>query len=186
MTRDALGVLGGSFDPPHIAHVMLALLGLSVGGLSRVLVVPTFIHAFDKPLSPFEQRLHMCELAFRELKQVEVTPIERELGGISRTLRLVQALAQRYPDKQLRLLVGSDILAERDRWQDFDKICEIAPPLVAERAGYQGGASELGSVLPRVSSSELRAALARGEDSPLLPRAVRDFALAQELYRDRA
>jgi nicotinate-nucleotide adenylyltransferase len=182
--RETLGVLGGSFDPPHVAHVMLALLGLSLGGLSRVLVVPTFIHAFGKALSPFAARIHMCELAFAPLARVEVSAIESELGGTSRTLRLVQELKQRHPDSDLRLLIGTDILAERERWQDFDKIVELAPLMAAERVGYEAGETELGALLPRVSSSELRAALGRGEASVLLPADVCAYALAHGLYRD--
>jgi nicotinate-nucleotide adenylyltransferase len=163
---------------------MLALLGLSVGGLTRVLVVPTFIHAFDKPLSPFAARMHMCELAFAALKQVEVSPIEAELGGVSRSLRLVQELKKRHPDGDLRLLIGSDILAERDRWQDFDEIVALAPLMTAERVGYEAGETTLGALLPRVSSTELRRALGRGEASGLVPAAVCAYALAQGLYRD--
>jgi nicotinate-nucleotide adenylyltransferase len=186
VTRETLGVLGGSFDPPHIAHVMLALLGLSVGGLSRVLVVPTFIHAFGKALSPFEQRLRMCELAFADLRNVEVSAIEAELGGVSRTLRLVEELSRRHPDHDLRLLVGTDILSQRTRWQGFDEIIAIAPLMVAERVGYEAGGDELGAALPGVSSTQLRAALGRGETSALLPRRVQDYALAQGLYREPA
>ena len=184
MKRETLGVLGGSFDPPHIAHVMLALLGLSVGGLSRVIVAPTFIHAFGKPLSPFADRMRMCELAFRDLCNVEVSAIEAELGGESRTLRLVSELARRHPTTELRLLIGSDILKERARWQDFDKISALAPPLVAERVGYEGDDCALGALLPQLSSTELRAALARGETAGLLPQAVQEYVLARRLYQE--
>jgi nicotinate-nucleotide adenylyltransferase len=181
-----VGVLGGSFDPPHIAHVSLALVGLSLGGLSRVIVVPTFKHAFDKPLSPFEQRLAMCELAFSDVAHVEVSAIERELGGVSRTLRLVQTLAAREPEVQLRLLVGSDILSERARWQDFESIAALAPPLVAARVGHAQEGCDLGPVLPEVSSSALRAALARAAATPLVPWRVRAYIDTHGLYRSPA
>lgn len=184
MKRETLGVLGGSFDPPHIAHVMLALLGLSMGGLSRVLVVPTFIHAFAKPLSPFPARVHMCELAFGPLAGVQVSAIESELGGVSRTLRLVRELKKRHPESDLRLLIGSDILAQRERWQDFDKIVELAPLMTAERVDHEAGDTDLGALLPRVSSTEVRALLAQGEASRLVPASVCAYALAQGLYRD--
>src|SRR3954453_19837484 len=81
-----LAILGGSFDPPHFGHVFLAAYALGSANVERVLVVPVFQHAFAKPLSPFEDRLHMCELAFRDLRRVEVSDLERELGGVSRTL----------------------------------------------------------------------------------------------------
>lgn len=186
MSRAQVGILGGSFDPPHIAHVGLALVGLSLGGLARVIVAPTFIHAFGKALTPFEQRLAMCQLAFADVARVEVSAIERELGGVSRTLRLVETLAQREPSVQLRLLVGSDILHEKDRWQDFERIAALAPPLVAARVGHPEPGCELGAVLPEVSSSALRSALARGEDTPLVPASVREYIRAHGLYRSPA
>ena len=183
MSAPQVGVLGGSFDPPHIAHVALALTGLCLGGLSRVIVAPTFIHAFGKPLSAFEQRLNMCKLAFHELAQVEVSAIERELGGVSRSLRLIETLRQREPSAQLRLLVGSDILEQSGRWQDFERIAALAPPLVAARVGHGQEGCQLGAVLPEVSSSALREALARGEDPSLLPWRVRAYIRAHGLYR---
>jgi nicotinate-nucleotide adenylyltransferase len=185
MSAPELGVLGGSFDPPHLAHVMLALFGLSAAGLERVVVAPTFVHAFGKPLGDFEHRLRMCELAFQPLPAVEVSAIERELGGVSRTLRLVEALSQRNPAHRLRLLVGSDILAERDRWQDFDQICARAPLLVAQRPGFAAESRTL--QLPEISSSALRAALARGDDvGAWLPAQVREYIATHGLYTSAA
>ncbi|HEX6244718.1 MAG TPA: nicotinate-nicotinamide nucleotide adenylyltransferase [Polyangiales bacterium] len=178
-----VGVLGGSFDPPHFAHVALALAGISLGGLARVIVAPTYVHAFGKPLGPFEQRLALCRLAFADVAGVEVSAIERELGGVSRSLRLIETLAQREPGVQLRLLVGSDILAERERWQDFERIAELAPPLVAARVGHAQPGCHLGAVLPEVSSTALREALARGEQPELLPWRVRAYIRAHALYR---
>ena len=58
-----LGVFGGSFDPPHVAHVMAAAYALSAGAFDRLLVVPVFAHAFDKRLESFEHRVKLCELA---------------------------------------------------------------------------------------------------------------------------
>src|SRR5262245_25898886 len=134
--KPELAVFGGSFDPPHVGHVFLATYALAIAGVDRVLAAPTFAHAFAKQMSPFEHRLAMCERAFEVLPAVEVSPIERELGGTSRTLRLVKEAAARYPNYQLRLLIGSDILAETSRWQGFEEIAKLAPPLVAARAGH--------------------------------------------------
>lgn len=179
--KPQLAVFGGSFDPPHIAHVFLATYALSLG-VARVLVAPTFEHAFGKHMQPFEQRLAMCSLAFALLPAVEVSPIERELGGVSRSLRLVQELARRHPDHQLRLLIGADILADTSRWHAFDEIVAIAPLLVAARAGHAGGDAH-GPVLPEVSSSALRDALQRGDDTSLwVPSTVRAYIAEHNLY----
>jgi nicotinate-nucleotide adenylyltransferase len=179
-----LAILGGSFDPPHLGHVFLAAYALAVGGVERVLVVPVFEHAFAKPLSPFAHRLTMCELAFRDLRRVEVSALERELGGVSRTLRLIDALAQRYPHHRLRTLIGTDILAESHRWQGFAEIERRAPLLVAGRSGHEpADAAISGPLLPAISSSEIRARLGAGEDpGGLLPREVLRYAREQRLY----
>ena len=178
-----LALLGGSFDPPHLGHVFLAAYALSMG-VARVLVLPVYQHAFGKPLSDFEHRLRMCELAFRDLKRVEIDPLERELGGVSRTLRLVEAIGARHPGYALRTLVGADILAETSRWQSFDEIARRAPLLVAGRGGHAlAPSTPPAPLLPAISSSEIREQLARGEQPRgVLPQAVLDYARAHGLY----
>jgi nicotinate-nucleotide adenylyltransferase len=186
--RRQIAVFGGSFDPPHVGHVLLATYALSEG-VDQVIVAPTFAHAFGKVLSDFDHRLAMCELAFEPLRRVEVSPIERELGGESRTLRLVRELATRHPDARLRLLIGSDILHERARWKSFDEIVALAPLLVCGRSGHAPPADELadeladGPLMPEVSSTRIRTALARGESvAGWVPLAVRDYVAKQGLY----
>lgn len=177
-----LAVFGGSFDPPHVGHVLLATWALSVGGVEKVLVVPTFQHAFGKPLSDFDARMTLCERAFAPLPAAEVLPLERELGGVSRTLRLVEALASRYPAHRLRLLVGADILLQSAQWDRFDEITRRAPLLVAGRSGYASIAADA-IALPEVSSSAIRRDLAAGVDvSAKLPREVLAYVRAHGMY----
>jgi nicotinate-nucleotide adenylyltransferase len=181
--RPELAILGGSFDPPHLGHVFLASYALSMRAVERVLVIPVFQHAFGKRLSPYEHRVAMCELAFRDFARVEVSTLERELGGVSRTLRLIEALEQRHPDLRLRTLIGSDILAESARWQGFDEIARRAPLLTAQRAGHATEAPNDAPVLPQISSSAIRVALARGDvDVPAVPERVLDYAREHGLY----
>lgn len=180
-----IAVFGGSFDPPHVGHVLLATWALSVGGVARVLVIPTFQHAFGKSLTDFDARLALCARAFAPLPAAEVSPIERDLGGVSRTLRLVEALAARYPGYGLRLLVGADIPLQAERWDRFDEIVARAPLLVAGRGGYASDSDVI--VLPEVSSTAIRRDLAAGVDvSAKLPRAVYAYVRAHGLYGARA
>lgn len=76
-----LGVFGGSFDPPHLAHVMLAAYVLAAYPLDRLLVAPTFRHPLGKQLTDYEHRVKMCELALADLARVEISRIEQEMGG---------------------------------------------------------------------------------------------------------
>jgi nicotinate-nucleotide adenylyltransferase len=179
-----VAVFGGSFNPPHVAHVLACALVGSVEDVDRILVVPTFKHPFAKPLAPFEDRVAMCELAMAWMPRVEVSRLEEELGGESRTLRTLENLALAHPDWKLRLVIGADILAEAPRWFGFDAIAKLAPPIVLERAGFDspGGGPAL---LPEVSSTKVRAAIARGawhDLERLLPRRVLDHVRARGLY----
>jgi nicotinate-nucleotide adenylyltransferase len=176
------GVFGGSFDPPHVAHTLLAAYALAAHPIEKVLVVPTFAHAFGKALSPFDDRLRMCELAFGDLRRVEVSSIERELPIPSLTLRTLEALTQRYPAVQLRLLIGSDLLAETHAWHDFARIQELAPALVVQRQGHlQPNIDQ--PALPDVSSSEIRRRLQAAEATAgLLCPAVELYARTHRLY----
>jgi nicotinate-nucleotide adenylyltransferase len=118
---------------------------------------------------------------------VEVSRIEEELGGESRTLRTLESLAAAHPDWQLRLVVGSDILAEAPRWFGFDAIVKLAPLIVLDRAGVGQEAGP--ALLPEVSSTQVRAAIARGawaEVERLVPRAVVAYVRARGLYAGAA
>jgi nicotinate-nucleotide adenylyltransferase len=177
-----LAVYGGSFDPPHVGHVLVCAYVLAAHEVERVLIVPTRSHPFDKPLAPFEQRLRMCELAFADLRRVELSDIERELPQPSLTLRTLQALQARTPGVPLRLVIGSDLLRETSSWHAFEEVEKLAPPLVVGRAGFP---SPDGSpLLPEVSSTEVRRRLRAGlATDGLLGPAVAAYARAHDLYR---
>jgi nicotinate-nucleotide adenylyltransferase len=178
------GVFGGSFDPPHIAHTLLVSCALSAYGLERVLVVPAYAHAFGKQSSSFDDRLRMCELAFGELPRVEVCDVECQLPAPSYMVNTLEALAQRFPAVQLRLLIGADIVSETHAWHDFERIARIAAPIVFERQGYAAhDASQ--PALPQVSSSEIRRRIRTGESTTgWLSPSVAQYARARDLYRE--
>jgi len=150
---------GGSFNPPHVAHVLAATYALSVG-FERVLVVPVFEHAFDKPLTSFEHRVRLCELAMGWLPGVEVSRIEERLPVPSLTFFTVKTLLAEHPDWQLRLLVGADALLESAKWHRFEDIAQLAPPFVLGRVGVASDSSAP-AVLPGISSTHVRDLLAR-------------------------
>ncbi len=182
MTRVA--VFGGSFNPPHVAHVLACALVRSVEEVDRLVVVPAFKHPFAKSLAPFEDRVTMCELAMAWMPSVEVSRVEEELGGESRTLRTLETLARAHPDWKLRLVIGADIVAEAPRWFGFEAIAKLAPPIVLERAGFDApGAGP--ALLPEVSSTKVRGAIARGawgEVEKLVPRGVLEHVRVRGLY----
>ncbi|HMR06062.1 MAG TPA: nicotinate-nicotinamide nucleotide adenylyltransferase [Polyangiaceae bacterium] len=178
---------GGSFNPPHVAHVLACTYVISTGLAEQVLVVPVYQHPFDKPLAPFEDRLTMAQLAVGWIPGVEVSAVERELEAPSLTLNTLQHLSREHPSWSMRLMVGSDVLFEAQKWHAFDKICAIAPPLVLGRVGFAHADAPV-SVLPELSSTRVRELLADPSPSSrallkaMLPHAVLEHAEARGLY----
>lgn len=181
-----VGVFGGSFNPPHLAHVLAVAVVLARYDVERLLVVPTFQHPFAKSLAPYEDRVRMCELAMGWLPRVVVSRVEEELGGESRTLRTIEHLRAQHPDWNLRFLMGADLVVESSKWYGFDRISALAPPIVLGRAGvdYEGAPP---AVLPAISSTEVRAKIARGswaDVEELVPREVLAHVRARRLYAE--
>jgi nicotinate-nucleotide adenylyltransferase len=179
-----IGIFGGSFNPPHLAHVLALAVVHARFEVERLLVVPTYQHPFAKSLAPFEDRVKMCELAMGWLPRVEISRVEEELGGESKTLRTVEHLAAKYPHAQLRFVMGADVMVESSKWYRFDRIVEIAPPIVLGRVGvdYPGAPPP---VLPAISSTEVRAKLGGvelGGVEQLVPKSVIEYARAHKLY----
>ncbi|MBI4702847.1 MAG: nicotinate (nicotinamide) nucleotide adenylyltransferase [Deltaproteobacteria bacterium] len=180
----SVAVFGGSFDPPHVGHVLAAAYVLSTAPVDALLVVPVFRHPFAKPLAPFEARMEMCRRAMGWMPRVEICAIERELRGTSRTLHTIEALRRREPQSSWRLVIGSDVLADLSKWHRYDRIAELAPPLVLGRVGHAAPGAPA-ALLPQVSSSEIRYRLARGERCEverLCPRAVLELIDKLGLY----
>lgn len=181
-----VGIFGGSFNPPHVAHVLAATYVLSCCELDKVLVIPAYQHPFAKSLAPFADRMEMCRRAFELLTRVEVSSVEEELGGESRTVRTLEHLHAAHPDWRMRLIVGADIVHEMDRWLSPDRVRELAPPIVLGRVGVApaAGHDDAPRVLPEVSSTAIRASLARGEPlDTLVPRRVLTWIDERALYR---
>ncbi len=180
---------GGSFDPPHVAHVLAAAYALTCGELDRLLVIPTFDHALGKAAAAsFEDRVTMVRLAMKSLLDVETCEVEASLPAPSRTLQTLEALAFERPEDSFRLVIGADILREVHLWHRWDEVARRAPPVVVGRQGVAKtetpGATLLPLNLPPVSSSEIRARLARRESTAgLVPGLVRGYIDERGLYR---
>jgi nicotinate-nucleotide adenylyltransferase len=191
--RGITALFGGSFNPPHLAHVLAVAVVLARFEVDRVLVVPTHQHPFakfggakfgPKSLASYEDRVKMCELAMGFLPGVEVSRVEAELGGESLTLRTVEHLKERHPDWELRFVMGADLVTESAKWHRWDRVTELAPPIVLGRAGvsYEGAPAP---ILPAISSTEVRSMVAAGrweELALLVPRKVLDHVRARGLY----
>ena len=184
-SRKAVAILGGSFNPPHVAHLMAAYWTLATQDVREVWLLPSYRHPFGKELAPFEDRVRMCELAAREIRGVAACPAERELADdplVGKTARMLEHLVVKHPDHDFALVVGADILPDTPKWYRWDRIQELARVIVVGREGFPPvpGAPSL----PAISSTEIRARIARGEDvAGLVPRRVREYVAERGLYR---
>lgn len=154
-----VGLFGGSFNPPHAAHQLVALYVLETQALDELWFVPTYTHPFNKALVSYEHRVAMCELAAAALgPRVRVSRAEHELAQApgfvaSRTLDLVNhVIAQGHAP---RLVIGADILGETAKWYRWDAVAAAAPPIVVGRAGHAlpAGATETGVASGRTPAS---------------------------------
>jgi nicotinate-nucleotide adenylyltransferase len=183
-----VALFGGSFDPPHVGHVLAVAYAIATGGFEKVLVVPVFAHAFGKPLSLYEDRVKMTELAMKPFACAEVSRIEETLGTPSRTLTTLQQLQRVHPEYELRLLVGTDVFAQRASWHAFDEVVRLAPPFILGRAGTESPKTPA-PLLPEVSSTKIRELLGEvpsarrdAELGALVPRDVLAYIAANGLY----
>jgi nicotinate-nucleotide adenylyltransferase len=177
-------IFGGSFNPPHLAHVLAVSVVLSRFDVERFLVVPTHQHPFSKSLAPYDDRVKMCELAMAPFPRVEVSRVEQQLGGESKTLRTIEHLRETHPDWALRFVMGADLVTESQKWYRFDRVAELAPPIILGRAGvsYEGSPEP---ILPAISSTDVRAKVKSGEWDALaevVPRTVLAYVRERGLY----
>jgi nicotinate-nucleotide adenylyltransferase len=178
-----VAVYGGSFDPPHVVHALVASFVLSSYRVDELIVVPTGQHPFAKDLAPHEDRVQMCMLAMRHLEQVEVSAIEAELPTPSLTLRTLQELQARMPGAKLRFVLGTDLLPETPKWHAFDRICELAPPIIVGRTGHPSDQAK-GPLLPEISSTQVRTLMREGRSTEgYLDPEVAHYIEQRGLYR---
>ncbi len=183
--RRSVALLGGSFNPPHVAHLMAAYWTLATQDVGEVWLLPSYLHPFGKDLAPFDDRVRMCELAAREVRGVAVCTAERELADdplVGKTARTLEHLVKKHPDHDYALVVGADVLPETSKWYRWERVVELARVIVVGREGFPPvpGAPSL----PAISSTEIRARIARGEDvTGLVPRRVREYVEERGLYR---
>jgi nicotinate-nucleotide adenylyltransferase len=178
-----VALFGGSFNPPHVAHQLVALYVLETRPVDQLWLVPCFLHPFEKSLEPFAERMAMCERAAAALgPRVKVSDVEGRLGGESRTLRTVQALQGAHPEATFSLVIGSDLEAETDSWYGAGELKRTVPFVVVGRTGAGSGSPD-GVSMPAVSSTEVRDRLRAGRAvDGLVPATVLDYIRQRGLY----
>ena len=192
-----IGIYGGSFDPIHYGHLLLAESAREQLQLDKVLFVPAAIapHKRGQESAPATARIEMLKLAIGGNTALEISLLEIDRGGVRYTVDTLNAIRDKYPDAELILLVGGDTLADMPNWKDPEKIATCARIAVVDRVGVHsdslviGGAEVLRVSMPLMdlSSREIRDRVARGESICYrLPRGVEQYILHTGLYANAA
>jgi len=129
-----VGILGGTFDPPHLAHLRIAEEAREAFQLNEVWFCPSFDppHRKEKPKATFEERLHMTRLAVGNHPAFKVIDIERGESP-SYTLITLNKLRERYPNSKFFLIIGWDAFLEFDTWYGYQELIDYAELIVCTR-----------------------------------------------------
>ena len=196
----SLGILGGTFNPPHIGHLVMAQEAREQLGLDRVVLMPVAVppHKEADGDPGADVRLTLARLAAAGEEGVEVSTAEIDRGGASFTVDTLGELHERYPEQELTFIVGADMAHSLPAWREPERILELARLAVAEREGIarddiaerlaplHDGSRVTFFDMPRidVSSSDIRRRVAEGRSvRHLVPDAVAQAIADRDLYR---
>jgi nicotinate-nucleotide adenylyltransferase len=194
----ALGILGGTFNPPHLGHLAVARHALDELALERVLLVPTHTapHKSGEGGSDGrdpgpQHRLRMCQLAVEGVAGLAVCDVEVERGGLSYTVDTLRSIHSSHPDAELTLIVGADTAGTLGSWREPAQLFELASLAVAARVGaarqpvpVDARVRFLEMPTIAVSSSLARQRVAHGEPvEELVGPAVARYIEEHHLYR---
>lgn len=186
-----LGIFGGTFDPPHIGHLIAAEDAAQALELDRVLFVParTPPHKQHRNISPADVRLRMLQAAVASNERFEVSDVELRRAGPSYTVDTLRELRTRYPGAALYLLLGVDQVAEFGGWREPEEILRLSHLIMLARAGVaaapQSDIVEQIVAVTRVdiSSTMIRERVAAGRGIRyLVPHDVEKIIAAERLY----
>ena len=194
-----LGIFGGSFDPPHIGHLLVAVDAYESLALDKLFFVPAAIQPLKAGMTAAgaHQRLAMVRLLVGADSRFAVDAVEIDRAGLSYTVDTLETFAQRFPDAERFFLVGEDAMAAFGAWRNPEQILKLAKLAILRRQGGVGSVSTVDSEaslpsgtialatrLVDVSSTEIRERARNGKSiRGFVPESVAVFIETERLYR---
>jgi nicotinate-nucleotide adenylyltransferase len=191
------GIFGGTFNPIHIGHLIVAQDALDALKLDRVLFIPSATppHKTPEALAPAEDRLRMIKAAIAGNKRFAVSDIEINRGGPSYSIDTLRTLRKRQPSSEWFFIIGADSLVELHKWKDIDELAKLCAFAVVGRPRVRIARTKLrlpksvswrqvDSHLIDISSTEIRQRARTGQSIRyLVPDAVVAYIHNRSLYR---
>ena len=174
VVKQRIGILGGSFNPIHYGHLLMAELARERMGLDSVIFMPASSSPFKSnvPMVKPEHRLNMVKLGIQDNPYFSVSDLELKRKGISYTVDTVRALRQQYPHAQLFWIIGHDHVPGLKSWKYFDQIIQMASFVAVSRLWFN------------ISSSHIRQAIKKGKSIRYMtPHAVTQYIQKYNLFR---
>lgn len=189
---ETIGLLGGSFNPVHVGHMMLASYLVQWKYVDKVWLLLSPRNPLKDPgdLLPDVKRLAMLSLAAKGAQDIDICDIELTMPRPSYTINTLDLLAERYPDIRFKLVIGSDNWCIFDQWRQAQRILDDYGVIVYPRPGYPverddtAGMELVDAPMVHVSSSFIRNAIAKGKNmNYFLPQGVYKYITDNRLYR---
>jgi nicotinate-nucleotide adenylyltransferase len=185
-----IGILGGTFNPIHIGHLILAEEARENLGLDKIIFVPTFLppHKDNSDIAPASDRLAMVKIAIRGNKYFSVSEIEIKRDGRSFTIDTLKEFKKEYSQEELYFIIGSDLLKYLDEWKDLAEIIKLVKFVVVTRPGYplENIPSYIKTMAIRavdVSAFQIRECIRQNKSFRyLVPEAVYKYIIKKRLY----
>lgn len=186
-----VGLLGGTFDPPHRAHLLCAQYTLEELKLDKVIFIPSGDHPFKREavVASALDRYAMTKLAIKEYPKFELSDIEIRRTGITYTIDTIEALKTEHPDWDLYLLIGADNIADLNKWHRHDDLLKTVKLVVFHRATNEPHPPSPDFLYPDtpvldISSTEIRSRIRDGRPiDHLVTPVVENYIEQKHLYR---
>jgi nicotinate-nucleotide adenylyltransferase len=187
-----LGMLGGSFDPPHVGHLLIAIDAFEALALDKLVFIPAAVQPLKvgQAGASAAHRLTMVRRLVADDPRFAVDAIEAERAGLSFSVDTVAAYAEGYPEAERFFLVGADVVESFGSWREPDRIARLAQIVVVRRGKEESGEAvgrgfrQLETRRIDVSSTEIRARIRAGQSiHGFVPPAVAEYIATAGLYR---
>lgn len=186
-----IGILGGTFNPIHIGHLILAQEVREKLNLDKIIFVPTYLppHKDNSDIAPASTRMIMVKLAIKGNKCFLISDIEIKRNGCSYTIDTIKEFKKMYIQDELYFIIGSDLLKYLDDWKDLNEIIKMVNFIVATRPGYllEKIPSYISTIPIRavdVSGFEIRKAIRENRSFRyLVPDVVYKYIIKNKLYK---